>query len=925
MRTIGTIASIIILSLTAASILGTELGYITVKDGNQLEVAQRLFGTAFARAGAQYLVAVEPSQRAALDEAGVPFELRTVGANPKNGYLVRADHRETVRRGALGVTAALTELTGESGFYLECSPEEAQELRSSTGYFVTPVQICRIQFRLPKTTVTSGHPGRSDYPTDSLVNLVRQDSLYAYNRRLENFRSRFIGSDSIYTARDWIRNKFQSYGYAQISIPDFQMGTGWWSIPEWARTQYNVVAFKPGYAEPDKIIVIGGHYDSYDGESDPSTFAPGADDDASGVAVTLELARILADVPLRKSIMFCAFGAEEEWMWGSYDLAGDLAAAGTDVEVMYNYDMVGFTELPDYLPLNLSSGPNVIYRDLTADFAQRLTTVTPIITPDRASDHLPFEEQGWPVSFSIESQFNTIGYHTNLDITSRMNFPFVREVAKMAVASLAMVANAGAAVDKTEVADVGDGRSLRVTFGPCTAGYTYWVLYGLQAGVYTDSVRVPEGACAVDVTGLTDGVSYHCAVFGTPPGGYRSVSATDVMETPFTVPRVPSSFCTVPEGRSIDLYWRPNRELDISSYNLYRRLESEHRDDLYASGILDTLYRDALVAPGVGYIYRVAAVDRDGHESALSSEINAYPATFDGGILVVDEFTQDYSYMADEWHQAAYFDTILGFRLHGLTRVDSLEARLEKGTAARYSSIIWNDDDFFNKQLNDNRSAVGWYLSHDVNMFVSGTKTIQRWSPATPVPGSHLLFNEFMISGYDYNSSAVFNGATGINGWPSVEWGVSRGWRYATEIPSLTVRPGATVILTYKAQPPDPRFDGKPCGVAYDGPNGKRVIVSFPLYYLTPSSATALMTKVQEYFGELVETFPPGDNNRSGIVDLADLTSLVSYLTTASPGLIYPNGADVNSSCVIDLSDLSALVSYLTTGSPALREGCVTP
>jgi hypothetical protein len=114
-------------------------------------------------------------------------------------------------------------------------------------------------------------------------------------------------------------------------------------LPEWWKEGKlrNVVAELRG-SEPDRVLIVGAHYDSRAGERfDVSADAPGANDDASGTAVVLELARCLAKVETRASIWFVAFTAEEMALWGSQALARDCDDQGIAVEAMLNNDIVG--------------------------------------------------------------------------------------------------------------------------------------------------------------------------------------------------------------------------------------------------------------------------------------------------------------------------------------------------------------------------------------------------------------------------------------------------------------------------------------------------------------------------------------------------------------------------------------------------------
>lgn len=114
-------------------------------------------------------------------------------------------------------------------------------------------------------------------------------------------------------------------------------------LPEWwkEKTLTNVVAKLQG-SEPDRILIVGGHFDSRATERfDVKADAPGANDDGSGTAVVIELARALAEARTRASVWFVAFTAEEEGLWGSEALAAELDRGHANVEAILNNDIVG--------------------------------------------------------------------------------------------------------------------------------------------------------------------------------------------------------------------------------------------------------------------------------------------------------------------------------------------------------------------------------------------------------------------------------------------------------------------------------------------------------------------------------------------------------------------------------------------------------
>lgn len=156
-----------------------------------------------------------------------------------------------------------------------------------------------------------------------------------------NFLAEEIGSrgyleaESLRKTADYIKSELTVYGYVVSTQPYIYKG----------RTYENIFVEKRGSKLPDKVIVVGAHYDTVTG-------TPGADDNASGIAGILELARLLADEPLDRSVQFVAFVLEEPPLFrsksmGSYVYAKSLKRAGKAVEGMICLEMIGyFTDEP---------------------------------------------------------------------------------------------------------------------------------------------------------------------------------------------------------------------------------------------------------------------------------------------------------------------------------------------------------------------------------------------------------------------------------------------------------------------------------------------------------------------------------------------------------------------------------------------------
>lgn len=164
-------------------------------------------------------------------------------------------------------------------------------------------------------------------------------------------------------------------------------------------TAYNVIARPPGESRCD--IIVGGHYDSVPG-------TPGANDNASGAANVIELARALAVPAPRQGLCIALFGAEESGLYGSKALAERLAAASALPRYMINLDVTG-----------IGSRVEVIGESPAATRALELArqagieAVPSSLPPNTGSDHMSFADLGVETVFFTSGDFSTI--HSPLD------------------------------------------------------------------------------------------------------------------------------------------------------------------------------------------------------------------------------------------------------------------------------------------------------------------------------------------------------------------------------------------------------------------------------------------------------------------------------------------------------------------------------
>ncbi len=177
----------------------------------------------------------------------------------------------------------------------------------------------------------------------------------------------------------------------------------------------NVVATIKGTTDPDRIYIATGHYDSINSDNSNATLdAPGADDDASGVAVIMELARVLSQHPLEATVMLAAVQGEEQGLLGSRGLAEEAVAKKWNVEGMITNDIAGGAvggegDIDNHTVRIFSANPKGAGEGSARHWARFVRDGARVWLPHvnarliyrldrfgRGGDHTPFFEKGFP-------------------------------------------------------------------------------------------------------------------------------------------------------------------------------------------------------------------------------------------------------------------------------------------------------------------------------------------------------------------------------------------------------------------------------------------------------------------------------------------------------------------------------------------------
>ena len=328
-----------------------------------------------------------------------------------------------------------------------------------------------------------------------LVKQVNADSLKKYTEVLASFKSRHTlnqdAKDGMIAAQNYVKAKFSEFssksnGRLTSMIDEFVVPSDGRRIVADAKVG-NVIATLQGTNPQDpRMILVSGHLDSRNKDvMDATGASPGANDDGSGVALVLELARILSQTEFPATLVFAAFTGEEQGLKGATYLADKAKAASWKIEAVLNNDIVGNSNssetnisnntvmrvFSETIPLAEDERGANIRRSINSDndspsrqLARYIKEVGEryvdqmevklIYRNDRflrGGDQTPFMKNGFTAVRMSEMNENFLHQHENVrvengvqygDLPEFMDFEYLRKVAAVNLASAASLANA---------------------------------------------------------------------------------------------------------------------------------------------------------------------------------------------------------------------------------------------------------------------------------------------------------------------------------------------------------------------------------------------------------------------------------------------------------------------------------------------------
>ena len=324
----------------------------------------------------------------------------------------------------------------------------------------------------PKLALPPAALGKPDAEIAKLVADVSEENVTAILKKLESFQTRNTMSEptqpdrGIGAARQWIFDQFKSYSpRLEVSFDTHQIPKGGrvWKDVELR----NVVAILPGKQDPDRWIIVSGHYDSLNLKVPPGSRAwteqttelpaPGVSDDGSGTACAMEAARVLSQHEFRATLVFVAFAGEEQGLIGSRAMAKRVKAKNQEIEAVLNNDIIGNdvsgngTSVKDRVLVFSDDPADSPSRQIARYVASTALEYFPEMHADtifrrdrfgRGGDQTSFNAEGYAgVRFTTASE-NFTNQHSPTDTLANASTSYTTKVIRVNVASAASLASA---------------------------------------------------------------------------------------------------------------------------------------------------------------------------------------------------------------------------------------------------------------------------------------------------------------------------------------------------------------------------------------------------------------------------------------------------------------------------------------------------
>ena len=408
-----------------------------------------------------------------------------------------------------------------------------------------------------------------------IIDAVSADRIEQDVKTLADFGTRHTLSDTVSNtrgigaARRWIKSEFDKTSAACSGCLEVFYQSDF--VPKGDSQRIvkdvnvvNVVAIQRGTKYPNRFIIMSGDIDSR--VSDPTDYtsdSPGANDNASGMAGTLEAARVLSKYKFENSIIYVGLSGEEQGLYGGKGLAAYAKAQGWEIIGILNNDMIGnitgvdgvvdnrtfriFSEPyppePDARRLRAMRFYGGEVDGISRQLARYVHKTTKIYMPEmnpmmiyrldrfgRGGHHRPFNDAGFAGIRIMEAHENYTQQHQDIrvedgiaygDTFEHVNFPYAKKLTAVNAINLASLAWAPPAPAEVGIGGIVEA-SARLEWSPVEGAVAYKVYWRDTTSPTWDNARLVTGATSATLDGIVID-NYFFGVAAVGANGHESV------------------------------------------------------------------------------------------------------------------------------------------------------------------------------------------------------------------------------------------------------------------------------------------------------------------------------------------------------------------------------------------------------------------
>ncbi len=679
---------------------------------------------------------------------------------------------------------------------------------------------------------------------EDIVNEVNQDSLTSYIEDLQALQTRYALAENRKAVAQWIQEKFISFGYNQVVLDSFNLSQ--YGVET---VQYNVLCKGNNPKSSKEYVLLGAHHDAIT-YVNPADSAPGADDNASGVAGVLEVARVLKTHGTATKIPFhfATWAAEELGLHGSEHYVQKFKALDSLPVFYFNLDMIA-NNLNNNLLMNYQADPELLS---LLDITENYTELTPnAASSGGGSDHMPFSNRNIPIIYYSEYHFSDV-YHSEADILANLEMDYATQIVKGVAASFYYGANAQPQLNIEAVVNGGSGNDFIVNWMP-QQDIAYYKIDVYAQDSLIQSHNTVLDSIYIDNLPMNETVCFNLYSIGLDSlPGLKTKECIDLS----TVPDAPIASADM-QMQTITLNWSKTLPIDAETMHIARKPDHGTDYEIVAqTNPFDGAYQITDHPIGI-WTYKLILEDDEGLQSD-STLIKIYSTDSEDDIMVVIGNMGGYGNPALS-EVMAFYDSIMPEGNHYVFNTIADEAYLP--LMDNMKTLIWNSFWPNNSDFYANLDIIHNFLSEGGQLMIFANDIYKHTDPSFTGEESYgpgQLIYQMGVNEILANNDAKLRQIRHQQGFLTNVNANKLPESYEGAVPNIEALLPAShseVVLTYHSltdQAPFNNLDGEAIAVKAAIDSALVISCNVPLYYFDTEQSKMLIEQL------LTETLPNG-------------------------------------------------------------------